>query len=288
MSSALDPLVAQAIAELQDEVTLSPAAMRRGLLNSVRRPFVPIRHTFVQQPRGSASRAGMVSKLVAAHNQRALDAILMVLALEPVLEGTPLPNNTWAALLSTDTGPAVPTTAVSKTWRALEEEYQLIQRGTRLKRLATIRPLAEDGSGKAYSRPGLSAKGTTGYFILPHSYWRDGWDQKLSLPAKAMLLVHLSATQQTPVLAMGYEQAQEWYGLSERTAERGIRQLRMLGLLREHGQKVAAARSANGYTIRYHRFLLDDFSSHGRQALQKQTRSETRNRRTEATSLEPS
>ncbi len=27
---------------------------------------------------------------------------------------------------------------------------------------------------------------------------------------EAMLLVHLSATQQTPVLAMGYEQAQEW------------------------------------------------------------------------------
>lgn len=288
MNSALDPIVSQAVAELQDEVALSPAAMRRRLLNSVRRPFVPIRHTFVQQPRGSASRAGMVSKLVTAHNQRALDAILMVLALEPVLEGTPLPNNTWAALLSADTGPAVPTTAVSKTWRALEEEYQLIQRGTRLKKLATIRPLAEDGSGKPYSRPGLSAKGTTGYFVLPHAYWWDGWNEKLTLPAKAMLLVHLSATQQTPVLAMGYEQAPEWYGLSERTAERGIRELRSTGLLKEHGQKVAEARSATGFTVRYHRFLLDDFSTHGRQALQKQTRRETRSRLTEAANLEPS
>lgn len=129
-----------------------------------------------------------------------------------------------------------------------------------------------------YTRPGSEAKGTTGYFVLPHAYWLHGWDRKLSLAGKALLIVHLSATQKTPILTMSYEQADDWYGLSERTAERGIRELRNVGLLGEHGQKVIAHRSPTGSTIRYHRFLLGDFSTQSRQALQQKTRSEARAR----------
>ncbi|HYS35878.1 MAG TPA: hypothetical protein VEO01_09625 [Pseudonocardiaceae bacterium] len=278
MTTEIDPVLAEALASLVDEDASGPTELRIKLLSAARRPFVPIRHTFVQQPRSAETRAAKLSELVRARNRRALDTTLLVYALEPILGGTPLPNSTWARLLSGEKGPAVPVTAVSKTWGLLEDDYRLVERGRRLHKLADVRPLREDGSGEPYIRPGRVAKGTTGYFILPHTYWSDGWDQTLTLPAKAMLLVYLSATQKTPTLCMSYEQADAWYGLSERTAERGIRELRNASLLGEHGQKVAEARSATGSTIRYHRFLLGEFSTHSRQALQQKTSAETRGR----------
>lgn len=252
--------------------------MRTRLLATARRLFTPIRAGFVQQPRGATTRAATLSKLVEAKASRTLDLALLVLALEPVLDGTPLPNATWAVLLQGDKQPEIPPTAVSKSWKLLEEKYHLVKRGTRINRLANIAPLCEDGSGEPYTRPGLNAKGTTGYFTLPHTYWTDGWDQKLSMAGKAMLLVHLAATQKSPTLMMSYEQADEWYGLSERTAERGIQELRRHGLLGERGQKVVEPRSPTRETVRYHRYLTGDFSTHGRKELQQQTRKETRAR----------
>lgn len=140
--------------------------------------------------------------------------------------------------------------------------------------------LHESGSGKAYTRPGLDPMGTsTGYFWLPNSYWLDGWHSKLNLPGKAMLLIWLSATSNQPTFAMSYEQTPKWYGISERTAERGIRELSDLNLMKSVGQKVAAARSPKGYTIRYNRALTGDFS-HGRRKRQHEAMvKETRGRR---------
>lgn len=278
MSTELDPLVAAALADLTNDDILSPTGLRVRLLTSVRRPFAPIRQGFVQQPRGASTRAATLSKLVKAGNSRALDLELLALALEPVLDGTPLPNSTWAMLLQADGGTKIPTTGISKAWNLLEDKYRLIERGTRVKKLANVIPLREDGSGEPYSRPGIDAKGTTGYFILPHAYWIDGWDQKLSLSAKAMLLVHLAATQQSPTLCMSYEHAANWYGISERTAERGIIELRQKSLLDQRGQKVFEPRSPTRETIRYHRFLLGTFSTLSRRKLQQKTRKETRAR----------
>ena len=52
------------------------------------------------------------------------------------------------------------------------------------------------------------------WFTLPHSYFLKGYDQSLSLPAKAMLLValHLKDDAWLPS-----EYANEWFGISPTT-----------------------------------------------------------------------
>jgi hypothetical protein len=166
---------------------------------------------------------------------------------------------------------------MSKTWAVLER-MKLAERGTRIHRLANIQPLHESGSGSTYTRPGLDPKGTsTGHFWLPHSYWLDGWHERLTLPGKALLLIWLSATSQQRTFPMSYEQAPIWYGVSERTAERGILELQHYGLMKATALKVSEARAPEGYTIRYYRSLTGDFSHDNRHqahmSMVKQTRS---------------
>jgi hypothetical protein len=253
--------------KLADEEPAGPAETRARLLRDSRRTMVPIRHAAIQRPRSTGrERGAKLAELVRGRQTRALDAWLLLLALEPVLEGTPLPSTVWARALSPDAGPSISAAGLSKTWGVLEAAG-LAERGTRINRRANVMPLREDGSGKTYSRPGLDPRGTsTGYFWLPIRYWLDAWHRELSLPAKATLLIWLSATSQQLYFAMSYEQAPNWYGISERTAERGVRELERLGLMTSLGQKVADARSPLGHTIRYHRSLTGAFSLISRQA----------------------
>jgi hypothetical protein len=221
----------------------------------------------------------MLADLVSAHQGRALDAYLLLLALEPILDADePIEAAMWARLL--DDEPRV-AASVSRTWLQLERRGLI----TRERRKGHVHVLPRREDGKAsYTRPGVRKSGargadTTGgwpakdwYFVLPHTYWERGLDQRLGLAAKAMLLVSLQATSTNATYWMRYEDAPKWYGLSEESVQRGLKQLRDEQLLVEHFQKIKSTRSATGLMTRTHYALAGEFSTAERHRLQTRTK----------------
>ena len=134
----------------------------------------------------------------------------------------------------------------------------------------TLRLLLEDGTNKPWFKPGSAPESGPGYFVLPHDYWTSGFYSSLTMPGKAMLLVTLAETQnpKNPSFKMAYERAKEWYGLSERTAERGFGQLSRSGLLLTKVQKVADRNHPAGRRDEVWRALSAPFSTAHRQAIQ--------------------
>ena len=103
--------------------------------------------------------------------------------------------------------------------------------------------LREDGSGEPYEHPHRAGDGR--WLQLPYAYWLEGYFLSLSLPAKAMLLVALS-------LQDGFylpsERADDWYGISPDSADRGLRELRKAALLDADRKWVKNQRSDTGWT----------------------------------------
>ncbi|WP_158021538.1 hypothetical protein [Mycolicibacterium chubuense] len=117
---------------------------------------------------------------------------------------------------------------VSRTWRRLDQKYSLITRG-KIGRKAVFTSLREDGSREDYTAP--SGRDVDNrYFQLPFDYWTDdqAWYRTLNLAAKAMLLI--SSTLKPGFILPG-ERVPEWYGISESSAQRGLQELRGVGLL---------------------------------------------------------
>ncbi|WKN47454.1 hypothetical protein [Nocardioides sp. Arc9.136] len=128
-------------------------------------------------------------------------------------------------LTSTTTGDSAKA-AVSKVFARLAKTHNLVAVG-RVGRRSSVVLLKEDGTGDAYTRP---LTRTDAWFTLPHSYFLKGYDQSLTLPAKAMLLValHLKDDAWLPS-----EYAKEWFGISPTTARAGLTELVGKGLLVE-------------------------------------------------------
>lgn len=271
-----------------DEAPASPEATRRDLLASTKRGFVPVRHIFVQKPRNDkrprAQRGGLLGELVSGHQERALDALLLVLALEPILgEGDPLHSAVWGRLLSND---EIKVGSVSRTWKQLTDRKLITK--VRKAGHALVRPRREDGKAN-YTRPGKATRDESSgwprgdwYFAIPHEYWLDGWDQELSLPAKAMLLIALKETGTSPSFWMRHDDAPAWYGISSDTAQRGLADLVSEGLMQVFHQKIAAAKSPLGYTTRDHYSLRSPFSMDARKALQATTQAAVEGARAKA------
>ena len=200
------------------------------VLRSAKRQGVPIRKTFVQQGRGRAdTKPGPLAGLVSRGDERGLDAYLLLHAAASAAPwDCTWPSETWVHLLdltSSTTGDSAKA-AVSKVFARLAKTHQLVDVG-RVGRRSSVVLLKEDGTGDAYTRP--VTKGDA-WFTLPHSYFLKGYDQSLSLPAKAMLLValHLKDDAWLPS-----EYAKEWFGISPTTARAGLAELVEEGLLTE-------------------------------------------------------
>ncbi|MEU5150037.1 hypothetical protein AB0G42_23000 [Streptomyces yangpuensis] len=90
----------------------------------------------------------------------------------------------------------------------------------------------EDGSGDPYTAPSGNADGPRKdvYFKLPFAYWEQGFHESLSVPAKVMLLIHMSRRKRSFELRQDKKFA-SWYGISPSTAGRGIRELQEKGLV---------------------------------------------------------
>jgi hypothetical protein len=192
------------------------------LLELTRRRIVPIRNSFVQQGRGRSTTPGPLAKFLTGHDDRGLEAYLLVHAMasaEPW--NCRLPSQAWVGALGLNDDAEIDSarTAVSKTMRRLEDRKLIIRQ--RSSRLSDLILLKEDGTGDPYERPN-SNRIDDRYFQLPHAYWLEGHHRSLSLPAKVMLLIALSLQDGFP---LPYKRARDWYGVSEDSAEEGLREL---------------------------------------------------------------
>ena len=256
-------------AHLVSENPAGPRETVDDLLASARREWFLLRKSFVQWPRENGDRPNMLAKFVRGRQERALDAFLLLHALRPILTGNPLPLATWGRALSL----AKPCDAIGAS-RAFNYLHSmgLVDRQLGVS-APIIVPLLEDGSGLEWHRSGPSGSEVgKGYFAVPHAYWTGGFASTLKLPGKAMLLIMLAETGQNASFAMAVERASEWYGISERTAERGYNELSAAGLLLVHRQLVADARHPLGRREVYHRALVSPFSTEDRRRLQEESR----------------
>lgn len=252
-------------AHIVDESPPAGPELRIDLLDDTRRAYAKVRKTAIQKPRTSSTRPSMLPGLV--RGGRALDLWLLTLALEPVLSETdPLPVEAWAMLI----GGQVPVSA-STVSRAIStlKRLNLIEHRI-ISRQVFIRPKMEDGSDGAYFRPGGSTESGPGFFTIPHQYWTTGLCDRLTLPGKVALLIGLAETTQQPSFDVPTTRAQEWYGISERTLERGYLELSRENLLLVREQTVRAPRSkARSLTTTvYHRALDDCYSMAARHKAQ--------------------
>ncbi|GAB7041046.1 MULTISPECIES: hypothetical protein [Catenuloplanes] len=273
---------------IQDEDPLSGDGMRARFLASAKRGYAPLRKAFVQKPDPKKARASVLAAMVTARQERALDAFLLLHALEPALDkDKPLPLATWAKMLSSKNN-RWSAQNVGRAFEALETRHLVIRQPKG--RGLLVQPQMEDGTGKAWTRPGSDA--TTvgkGYLVIPYDYWTSGLVDQLSMPGKAMFLIMLSETTLNPTFSMAIERAQSWYGISERTAERGYGELRKYEiaegqtLLMERRQLVADHRSPTGNRAVWHRALAEPYSQAARAELQRLTRAAARRKaKTEA------
>jgi len=260
-------------ASVLNEAPHTALELRTALLADARRGYAPLRKVFVQQPQESASRPSILGDMVRTRQETPLRLWLLVLALEPLVD-LQLPPARWAGMVSAAGRPCSP----SQIRAAIEqlERRKLIER-TGTPRMIGLRPLFEDGSGNPYTRP--TAKGAEvgkGYFVVPHDAWDTELLDRLRLPGLAAFLVSLHDTHQTPAFQVTLERMPEWYGISERTAERGYRELLDQGVLLTHPQTVRDRRAPKGIRTVTWRALEGPYSMHAREALQAATRTRAR------------
>lgn len=238
------------------------AETRAALLERSKRQIAPIRRDFVQLPAGSPNRASVLSSFVSHRDKRALNAYLLLLAINSSGQGaggwsTRLPLAVWARAFDTDlttTGPSA-TAAASKVLTRLEDR-RLITRSRRgRERQVQVGLLREDGSGNPYTRPG--AGNHDRFLVLSNDYWTEGWHEELDLPGIAMLLV---ALHEKPGFRLPAERAPQWYGWSADTTERGFAELVDANLLLKETKLVKAPLSPTGLAKVNEYHLLLPFS----------------------------
>jgi hypothetical protein len=214
-----------------------------ALLERSNRTDVPIRRSFVQLPvRGGG--AGPLAGFVHDRRVRALDLYLLVhaVASAPPFKAS-FPAAVWVRALGLAANSSSET-LVSRTWTWLEQ-HQLIE-SQRVGRKREITLLREDGSGDPYRHPGEQGAADRGhYFKLPYAYWEGNFHNRLSMPAKAILLIALSLQDD---FILPTERGREWYGLSRDTVRKGLRDLRVPGLLTMREETKLAPLTALGYT----------------------------------------
>ncbi|MFD8431402.1 hypothetical protein ACFV1R_27790 [Streptomyces coelicoflavus] len=223
---------------------------RTEILKRSIRANVPLRKTFVQAPRGSASRHGPLSDFVTGRDLRGLKAyLLIVAACSSGTDGwsTKHDSAVWARMLDIDQT-ATEQSARTGAWRTLRrlQDRNLIT-CTRSGTLITVTLLREDGSGAPYDRP-LGQSEQDLYLQIPSTFWTKGYDEQADLPALALLLVVLREKNWSKFPA---EKAPDWYGWSADTHERGLKKLLDLQLIERREQYSKAPLAPAGVTMAY-------------------------------------
>ena len=261
--------------------TASPAETREMLLRVSGRGYTVVRHLCRQLPASAGQRrSSVLGPMVTERKRRSVQLYLLLLTVWPWLEGQdhPLPAAVWARALSTDKGRRWTPTHVSAAWTDLEGRGLITRQ--RLSRGVIIAPRREDGAAN-YTKPGLKKwdRHET-FFVLPPEFWTEEWFEKLSPPGLAMMLIIAGETSQKgkDEVWLTNEDAGDWYGLSPRSVESGIEDLRKHGLLEERVEWVKAPLSAIGSTKQHHYSLTGQFSTAERAQLQKKAQTELKAR----------
>jgi hypothetical protein len=257
-------------AGIVDEPELSHDELRTRMLQRVKRTHVPLRKVFVQQPMTSTTRPSVLGDMVNAKKLLPLRALLLIHALEPMLSDTYWTLDVWARLIGGAKGPqSKERVAVAMRYLKSRKLIDLTHSGQTI----LVAPRHEDGEGGDFVR--ASADGADvghGYLTIPTQFWTSGLADELTMPGIAMFLVCLSETTKAPSFQVAMDQMQRWYGLSERTAERGYRELNKAKVLLEHTQRVNALNSPTTRTKRVHRALSGPYSTAARESAQAAVR----------------
>ena len=255
----------------------TPEDTRREMTRLSARGYVQVRHILVQVPDGK-DRGSTLGVVVHTRKHRALLLYLLLLTCWPWLEKNhaPLAADTWIRALTAKRGPTWSPSTLSRAWADLEE-LGLIEERSREGRAVRVTPRREDGRAP-YEAPGGRSDRENAYFVIPDTFWKDEIFARLSLPGLAMLLVVAKDTNKASEMYLPYAKATEWYGLSPKTVQNGLKDLERHGLLHRREQVVKAPLSRTGATVRVWYSLTGDFGGDARASLQKRARTE-RNKR---------
>lgn len=217
-----------------------------------RRSSTPLRRALLQNP-NRRDIPGPLHRFVVGRRELAFDLYLLLHcgAAAPPFD-VMLPAMAWArALDRPQTITSETTISKNCTWL----EHQQLVRSERAQRLRKLYLLHEDASGQDYTRP----KGGEGhgFFHLPFAYFTERWHQKISLRAKATLIICLA---QAPTFELRTEHATGRYGLSPDSMQRGLDELRDQGLLKTSPDYRPAPRARLGFTQVHIHQLQGDFA----------------------------
>lgn len=223
------------------------ATMLRLMLDQTARGGVPIRRAFLQRLKADDSgiRGAALASLVRTRDVAALDAYLLIHAMASSSDPyrTWFPSSTWAQITGLDEYAG----AVAAKARWSKIVTKLVRSGlVRRERSGNKMNywlLNESGDGTPYKRPTALSHGS--WFSIPHSYWIDGHDQRLSLAEKAMLLIALD---QPDGFRLPYDRLPAWYGISASTAERGLTSLLASGFITMSSSWQPEPKSASGWS----------------------------------------
>lgn len=243
-------------------VVVTQESMRNTMLKRSGRGGVPIRSEFVQRSsRGpDGDRSGPLSRFVRNHDQMALDVYLLIHAVSSAAPWeSHYPAASWVTAVGLDrfSSRSAAITRFSRILRRLADARLLLLR--ELGRKPHVVLLREDGSGDAYFRPQSLSHGP--WFSIPYTYWTFGYAELLSLPAKAMLLIAMSSPEP---FTLPLERVHDWYGISTRTAERGLKELAHAGLIRYSSTFRVEPSSPIGVTESRQYQLLGNFAMQAR------------------------
>lgn len=242
------------------------------------RDVLPLQRTFLQQKDANGRpRPGPLATFVKRSREGALDQFLFAHAIASQADDQTeafdvrLHAAVWARAAGGYVDPKSGEVAesdlhaVSRNWRFLAE-LKLV-RTERVKRLARVTLRADDGSDEPYRHIAEGRRGqklaegdSSGYLRLPYAYWRNGWYLKLDLVGKVMLLIALSAGDGFPLPT---NKGPDWYGVSPATIERGLRQLRDLGLLHREKHRRVENESPVGFADLWYYELRPPFGPRG-------------------------
>lgn len=260
----------------------SPAETRTDLLKWTGRGYTVARHVLVELPNSETNRPSVLGPMVSDRKHRSLQLLLLVLTLQPLLQARedkgelPLTAAVYARALTTEKGRQWTPSYVSAALRDLEQRGLIERR--RLPHGLVILPRREDGQAD-YTKPGrVKDDRWETYFVLPPEFWIDEWFERLSLPGLAMLLVIASETSNKPTVWLTNKKAAEWYGMSERTIQAGITDLKKNELVEVDIQWVKASGSTIGATDHHHYSLTGAFSYEERTKLRRKAQAELRKR----------
>lgn len=243
--------------------------VRADLLSRNLRGYTPVRRILVQlydEDPDTGERGSTVAALLRERKHRSLTLYLFLLSVWDGLEGLPTPHGSFVwlrALTSSHTGAlSWSESTLSRTWSDLEERGLVTRE--RKGRLVRISPRREDGA-QPYTKPTGNGNDDL-YFVLPHAFWSDEWFARLKMPALAVFLILAKETNSTKRIHRTTQQLEDWYGISRKSAQAGLNQLRAEGLLHVEYETVKAPLSKLGWTKHAYYSLKHDFGHDAREA----------------------